>query len=273
MPLKFPALRRVAARRIKELQAAPARRSLAGLRSQLFMVLSPAGVDVAGLIAHLRSHPDVLCHGDLQGPLSPQGYAYVDEGALTAARKSKELVSFRNTFPAAFLYKYVLDSRGRTAVGFAVDHDILLSPVNAPVRDVLQQDLDVKILLYAPKNILQAYASGLYRQRTLAGSAPAAVMIEPQRFLAHARQSDRMSHYVERMFPRHAKLNVESENLQTPKLGATLHGIAAFLGVERFPDPVPSDRDSCPELGAMISNLAAVVAALRDTPYAWMSGS
>lgn len=237
------------------------------------MVLSPAGVDVSGFLAQLRSHPDVLCHADLQGPLSGLGYADADDGALTAARKSKELTAFKNAFPTAFFYKYVLESRGSAAVGFAVDHDTLLNSSNAPIRDVLQQDLDVKILLYTAKNTLRAYASGLYRKRVVGGSVSAPVAIEPQRFLAYARQSDRMNHYVERMFPRHAKLNVESESLQASMLNATLQDIAAFLGVDRFPDPILSGGEPSPELGAMIANLAAVETALRDTPYAWMSGS
>lgn len=259
--------------RLKDFKAAPARRMRDGLRSNLFIVLSPGGVDTSEFLAQLRAHPDLLCHADMQGPLSERGFADLAKTALTAARKSREIAAFKESFSQAFLYKYVLDSRGRLAVGFAVDYDSLLNSINAPLRDVLQHDLDVKILLYAPKNSLHAYVEGLRGKLASSEAAMQPVAVDPQKFLLHARQVERMNAYVERLFEGHQQMKVESESLRQPHRGASLRRIAGFLGLEGVPTMGLPDGGGVPDLCAMVSNFSAIETALRDTPYAWMLGS
>lgn len=234
------------------------------LRSTLFIALSPAGVDVSAFLACLRSHPGILCHADMQGPLSESGFAGLDEGTLKAARKSEAIAAFKRGFPEAYLYKYLLDSRGSEAVGFAVDYDTLLSPVNAPLRNVLQYDVEVKVLAFAPRNILREYAADPARRQ-----GTQAVAVEPQKFLLHAKQRDRIQAYVEQFFQHHARMKVHSEDLLPSRLQGTLKAVAELLDVERFPGAKGKDAGQ-PELKALISNLDAVKAALRDTPYSWM---
>jgi len=237
------------------------------VRSTLFILLSPTGIDNAAFLAQLRSHPGLLCHADMLGPLSPAGYAGLDDKTLKAARGSGEIAAFRQAFPEAYLYKYVLDSRGRQAVGFAVDHGALLDPVNARIRNVLHQDSGVKVLRYAPQNTLRAYAEAAPRD----GSK--AVEIEPQKFLLHARQTDRMNAYVEKFFAGHEQMQVEREDLLPARAAATLKAVAKFLGLEPFPAAAARAGEPGPALREMISNFAALETALRDTPYSKMLGS
>lgn len=263
--MKLKSLRSFAVRRLR---AARLRPPPAGLRSAVFAVLLPPAVDGSPLAAQLHAHPDVLCHEDMEGPLSERGYAGADAKALAAARKSKELASFRNSSPAAYLYKYVLDSRGHLAVGFITDHATLLSSANAHLRDVLQQDRDLQVLLYGPRNTLHAYATRLWQSRALEGAAVPAVEVDPREFLLHAREQDRMNAYVEHFFEGHAQMKVYGEDLASPKQAVALQGVAKFLGLEAFP-ATPAGGTGA-GLRAMVSNLTALEAALHGTPYAWM---
>lgn len=233
-------------------------------RGTLFIVLNPTGTDPSPLLMQLQEHPDVLCHAGMQGPLSKTGVIdKVLDSLLTPGD-----VAFRNDFPEAFLYKYVFDSRGRQAVGFAVDHDTLLDPMNARMRNVVYQDTGVDVLLYMPRDILRAYAEDVRRRQAslLARSGP--VEIEPHKFLLHARQMDRMNAYFEEFFANHRRLKVDGGYLSTPKANATLKSIAKFLEVGVFP-PAASPAAEEPPVGLreMISNYDAVEAALRGTPY------
>jgi|HubBroStandDraft_5_1064220.scaffolds.fasta_scaffold34521_2 hypothetical protein len=239
-------------------------------RSTLFIVLSPTGIDTDPLLSQLQAHPDVLCHAGMQGPLSEAGFAGLDDKTLKAARGSKELAAFKQGFPEAFLYKYVLDSRGRQAVGFAVDHGSLLDPVNARMRTVLHQDSDVHVLLYAPKNTLRAYAEDAQRRQT---PPRAQVEIEPQKFLLHAKQIDRLNAYVEKFFQGHAQLKIDSADLLPSRAGATLKAVAKFLDMAPFRAAASPLKEPQAELRGMIANFPAMEAALRDTPYSQMLGS
>ena len=243
---------------------------MAKLRSTLFIVLSPAGIDISPFLSQLRSHPDLLCYGDIHGPLSEAGYTALDGGKITAGRASKEMYAFGRDFPEAFLYKYLLDSRGRQAVGFAVDHGTLFDSVNARLRNVLYHDADVKTVLYTPQNILRAYAEDARHAATSLFSRAKSVAIEPQKFLLHARQVDRMNAYVVKFFQGHPQLKVEGESLAHPKLSATLKAIARFLDIAPFPSGTPVARETQDGLRDMIMNFDALKAALSDTPYARM---
>ncbi len=243
---------------------------MAKLRSTLFIVLSPAGIDASPFLSQLRSHPDLLCHGDIHGPLSETGYTALDRGQVTAGQASKELHAFARDFPEAFLYKYLLDSRGRQAVGFAVDHGTLPDSANARLRNVLYHDGDVKLVLHTPQNILRAYVEDARHAAASLFSRAKPVEVEPQKFLLHAKQVDRMSAYVAKFFQAHPQLKVEGENLLHPKAGATLKAVARFLDIALFPSGTPVAKSAQTGLRDMIANFAALEAALSDTPYARM---
>lgn len=238
---------------------------MAQLRSTLFIVLSPAGVDVSPLLTPLRSHPDILCHGDMLGPLSEQGYAWLEGKTYTASKAPKSVAAFQRAFPEAFLYKYLFDSRGKGAAGFAVDHDTLLHPLNARLRNVLYHDTDVKVLHYTPRNTLLAYAAQLGREQGKRGRE--GVEVEAQKFVLYAKQISRLDDYVKRFFQEHDHIESDEADLMPAKLKGTLKSMAKFLDLEpagAVTAPVATDT-------ATITNLAALKVALRETPYAWMT--
>lgn len=243
---------------------------MAQLRSTLFIVLSPAGVDVSPFLALLGSHPDILAHGDMQGPLSEQGYAWLEGKTYTRSKASKSVAAFQRTFPEAFLYKYLFDSRGKRAVGFSVDYDTLLHPLNARLRNVLYHDTDVKTLHYVPRNSLRAYVDGLLREQ---GKKIKAVEVEAQKFVYYAKQLERLDSYVMRFFKEHDHLRLSEEAVSSARLQSTLKAVAEFLDVDTGAKAALADGDKPAPLIALVSNHAALKAALQDTPYISMLGA
>ncbi len=240
---------------------------MAQLRSTQFIVLSPAGVDVSPFLTPLRSNPRILCHADMQGPLSGQGYAWLEGGTFGTPKAPKGVAPFQRTFPEAFLYKYLFDSHGKGAVGFAVDYDALLHPLNARLRNVLYHDTDVKVLLYVPRNTLRAYVDGLMREQDKKGKP---VAVEAQQFVLYAKQVERLDGYVMRLFKEHEHLRLNEEGMGQDKLQGVLKAVAKFLDVEAGPKPKPAGAAATP-LATLVSDHPALKAALQDTPYAWMA--
>lgn len=240
---------------------------MAQLRSTLFIVLSPAGVDVSSFLALLGSHPDILSHGDMQGPLSEQGYAWLEGKTYSRSKAPKSVAAFQRAFPEAFLYKYLFDSRGKRAVGFAVDYDTLLHPLNARLRNVLYHDTDVKTLHYVPRNSLRAYVNGLLREQ---GKQAKAVEVEAQKFVHYAKQIERLDSYVMRFFKDHDHLRLNEEAVSPARLQGTLKAVAKFLDVEPGAKTGPAAGDQPAPIATLVSNHAALKAALRDTPYVSM---
>lgn len=248
-------------RRLRErLRARPALRP-SGKGTRLFLVLHPAGIDIGSFLEVLASHPEVRCDREVEDlfvrhgfgrPASAGGNPKTDPG--TAA--------FKSALPAILLYKYAFQSLGRKAAGFALDDELLLSSLNAPLRSILMWDRDIHVIRCAPGNSLRTYAAAL---RPPVGGG-GAVDVEPQAFLAFARQLDRMNDYVGRLFPGHRLLRLDSERLQS---GASLQDVARFLGVSPLSRTNAAEIPPLP-LHSQIANWPALQAALEGTPYARM---
>jgi hypothetical protein len=258
--MKFRTLYTAFTRRLEAMRPRPL---MGKLRSELFVVVYPTGTDAEAFVSALNRHPFLLCHPDASGPLSAQGFAGLPDALLGKARESRELAAFQAASPEAYLYKYAFDSRGHHAVGFKVEQDSLLDSSGAPMRNALMQDADVRVILYAGRNLLSAYVATLRRQQ-----GAAAVTVAPQAFLQQAQQVERMNDYVERLFQGHRKLKLDADQFASPARSTLLAKATGFLGLETLTQPETGITPS--PLHGQITNAAEVAAALAGTPYAWM---
>lgn len=129
------------------------------LRNDAYMICCPARSGSTLLVHLLRSHPQVLSHGEilgkkitgLSGPLGRQFGK--DPDAM------KRLEAIRHARPETYLYSYILHPHGHQAVGFKLKYEELATRKYARILDHIKTDTDLKIVFLDRDNLFERYVS------------------------------------------------------------------------------------------------------------------
>jgi hypothetical protein len=129
-------------------------------KATIYMITCPARSGSTMLVHLLRSHPDVCSHDEV---FSPQKVTGITGTYLQRSRQQADfldcLSAERNRDPVAFMYKVILDSQDKWAVGFKLKHDELVLPEYTQLREAIAGDLDFCIIHLWRENLLRRYLS------------------------------------------------------------------------------------------------------------------
>jgi LPS sulfotransferase NodH len=123
------------------------------------MICCPARSGSTLLVHLLRSHPEILSHGEvlgqkitgLSGPLGARSSK--DPDVL------KALEEIRQARSQVYLYSYILHPHGKMTVGFKLKYEELGSPEYAGILDFIKADTDLKIIFLDRENLFERYVS------------------------------------------------------------------------------------------------------------------
>jgi hypothetical protein len=130
------------------------------LRTDKYVISCAARSGSTMLVQLLRSHPDVLSHGEV---FAADSIGMLD-GRYAALRRddpslSQRLFDYRRGQPEPFVYDVVYDSQGRKAVGFKFKTDEAFSPAWADIRAIVARDIDIKVIFLRRRDMLAQYVS------------------------------------------------------------------------------------------------------------------
>ena len=129
------------------------------MRDDLFMITCAARTGSTLLQAYIRSHPDVMMHGEVYPPrhvAALQGrYAAMMGGEDAVA----DITRYRDENQTAFLYKVVYDAQGYKRVGHKFKYEEMLLPQFAETREAVRRDTDIRILHIYRRNLLERFVS------------------------------------------------------------------------------------------------------------------
>jgi len=129
------------------------------LRNDAYMICCPARSGSTLLVHLLRSHPEVLSHGEVMGQKitglsGPLGTRFGKDADML-----NTLEAIRQARPQTYLYSYILHTHGKKAVGFKLKYEELGSPEYAQILDFIKADTDLKIIFLDRENLFERYVS------------------------------------------------------------------------------------------------------------------
>ena len=117
------------------------------LRTDLYMIACAARTGSTMLVRLLRSHPQLISHGEVWGGDAMVG---VDGHLATSCEEQpgfqQALEQQRFEHPERVLYKHFFDARGARACGFKLKYDELVQPRWHEVRRLVETDTDIGIV-------------------------------------------------------------------------------------------------------------------------------
>ncbi len=133
------------------------------IRNDKFIISCAARTGSTMLQQMLRSHPDILCHGevvqpDAVGPLAgPYWKRRQEEAGL-----DEQLWRYMSSRPRLFLYDIIFDRQGRSIVGFKFKTDEAYDQRLRHaewVQTAITKDTDIKIIRLRRRDLLAQYIS------------------------------------------------------------------------------------------------------------------
>lgn len=130
------------------------------LRNDIFMITCAARTGSTLLVNLLRSHPDIMCYGELYGIPTPTGIAGRYKQMVQGDPQClAEIRAYRDSDHQRFLYKIAFDSQDRKLAGFKFKYDELDLRVYSTVARQIKADTDIKIVHLLRRNLLSRYLS------------------------------------------------------------------------------------------------------------------
>jgi LPS sulfotransferase NodH len=245
------------------------------LRDDTYMICCPARSGSSMLVHLLRSHPDVLSHGEVLGK-TVTGLS----GKLAArTRKEPDLLKRANLLkdkrPLYFLYNVVLYPQGHKATGFKLKYDELDTRAYREILDFLREDEDLKIVFLDRENLLERYVShlvaGLTGVTLVSGKAerpdiPTVKVDARDLEQSFKRELERKARFRQ-VFARHRTIETTYEGLVADPAGG-MAPIYAFLGVAPHVPRTDTKKIVDQDLSRVVSNYAELKQRFASTPYA-----
>ena len=283
--LNLPGYRMKLSRRLSKMQdaAKKAVRKMSGssatravhLRNDAYMICCPARSGSTMLVHLLRSHPQILSHGEVLGDkvaglAGPLGHLARQDPAV-----HERVEDWRQRNPLFFLYNYILDAHGQRAVGFKLKYDELVLPAYRDLMECVRDDVDLKIIFLDRENLLERYVSHHVAMHvtgvTLLTDSSKKPEVRPMRLDCQdmernfTEQLARQDKFRE-LFKAHRCIETTYERLTRDARGE-MRAIYEFLGVDRH-DPSTATRkilDS--DMRSLVSNYAEVAAHFEGTRF------
>jgi LPS sulfotransferase NodH len=234
-----------------------------------FMIACAARTGSTMLVRTLRSHPELVVHGEvwgngmvgLDGPLAR---AYEADPAAFAA-----LEASRFDEPAATLDRF-LEPHGAQAVGFKLKFDELVRPQWSGIRQLVEADAGLRIVFLHRHDLLRRYLSHqiVLRQTgvtnvPIGGDVPGvkAFEVDIEDCLRDIAETRARTREFEAAFAAHPSLQVVYEDLAADPQ-ADCERVFDFLGVAPVVVRVATERIVRASPEALVLNYDALRAAL-----------
>lgn len=240
------------------------------LRDNKFIISCAARSGSTMLVHLLRSHPEVLCHGEV---FEPSRIGQLDGNYAMRRRadpsNEEKLMSYRSTRPEAFLYDVVFDAQGRRSVGFKFKTDEAFDPAYQDIADLIRRDTDIKILHLRRRNILDQYVSHqvVLKQSgvTLVADdapqpAPKPFVVDTKDLIGYARNILQRERQAAAVYADHRQGVVEYEAL-VERDPTVRDRMQVFLGLKCMPLSTPT-RKIIKRNCDLVENLEEVLAAM-----------
>ena len=235
------------------------------------MIACAARTGSTMLVRTLRSHPQLIVHGEVWGDNmvgvdGPLGRACEADPARQAG-----LEAMRFQEPGRVLYEEFLDPHDAQAAGFKLKYDELVRPQWQDVRRLVEADNDLAIVFLHRRDFLRRYLSHqvVLRQTgvtvVVAGGTPPPVepfAIDIDDLLRDIAETRRRTREFEAAFAAHPSLHIAYEDLAADAQ-AQCDRVFAFLGVDPAPVRVATEKIVRVAPEALVLNHAEVLAALQ----------
>lgn len=243
------------------------------LRTDLYMIACAARTGSTMLVRLLRSHPQLISHGELWGGDAMVGM----DGHL--AKSCDEVPGFQQTLeqlrfehPERVLYKHFFDARGAHACGFKLKFDELVQPRWQEVRRLVETDTDIGIVFLHRDDLLQRYLSHqvVLRQTGVTNVASGGTLphIEPfevdiENCIADIVETRRRRYEFETSFAAHRCLHLHYEALAADPQGEC-DRVFEFLGMPSAPVRMATEKLVREPPQRLVLNYDALMEALRN---------
>lgn len=244
-----------------------------GLRTDLYMIACAARTGSTMLVRLLRSHPQLISHGEVWGGdamVGVDGHLATSCDQQPGFRQALEQQRFEH--PERVLYKHFFDARGAKACGFKLKFDELVQPRWREVRRLVEADTDIGIVFLHREDLLQRYLSHqvVLRQTGVTNVASGGVLprIEPfevdiEDCIADIIETRRRRHEFQAAFAAHPCLHVHYEALVADPQ-RECDRVFAFLGVASAPVRVATEKLVREPPQRLVLNHDALISALRS---------
>ena len=240
-------------------------------RYSRFMITCAARTGSTMLVRTLRSHPDLIMHGEVwgdsmvgvDGPLAQAGETDPEQFAALEALRFRDPERALQTF---------LSAHDAHAAGFKLKFDELVRPEWAQLRELVERDNQLAIVFLHRRDLLQRYLSHqvVLRQTgiTVVAAGDTPPRIEPfevdiDDLLGNIAQIHQRRQTFESAFAAHPSLQVAYEDLAADPQ-TQCNRVFAFLGVASAPVSVPTAKIVRLAPEQLVRNFDQVQTALRD---------
>lgn len=243
------------------------------LRTDLYMIACAARTGSTMLVRLLRSHPQLISHGEVWGGDAMVGMdGHLAESCEQQPGFQQALEQQRFEHPERVLYKHFFDARGAQACGFKLKFDELVQSRWHEVRRLVETDTDIGIVFLHRDDLLQRYLSHqvVLRQTgvTNVPSGGELPRIEPfevdiDECIADITETRRRRQEFEAAFVAHRCLHLHYEALAADPQGEC-DRVFDFLGLPSAPVRMATEKLVREPPQRLVVNYDALAAALRD---------
>jgi len=243
------------------------------LRTDLYMITCAARTGSTMLVRLLRSHPQLISHGEVWGGdamVGVDGHLGVSCEQDAAFQKALEQQRFEH--PERVLYKHFFDARGARACGFKLKFDELVQRHWGEVRRLLETDTDIGIVFLHRDDLLLRYLSHqvVLRQTGVTNVPSGGVLprIEPFEVdiadcVADIVETRRRRREFEVAFAAHRCLHLHYEALAADPQGEC-DRVFDFLGLPSVPVRIVTEKLVREPPQELVLNYEALMASLRE---------
>lgn len=245
-------------------------------RNDAYMICCPARSGSTLLVHLLRSHPDILSHGEVLGERitglsGPLGVQFIEN-----PKTAETLEGIRRADPRTYLYNYILDPHGHKAVGFKLKYEELTSPDYAKVLKLIRSDTDLKIIFLDRENLFERYVSHYVVMNvtgvTLVRSNDPKpklrpITLQPDEIEKSFKDELKKKKYFRSLFCMHRSIETTYEQL-IRDTGPEMNRIYGFLGLTEHAASTTTKKILDTNLASFITNYDEILDHFSGTRYA-----
>lgn len=214
------------------------------MRQDMYLITCAARTGSSLLETSLLSHPEIMSHGEVYHPAKIGALRGKYSSIVQNENDNLKLTQFREKNQAAFLYKYVFDAQGHTAVGCKLKHEELLLPQFAETREAVRFDTDIKIIHLRRENLFQRFVSWWIANKVTGITEIHSESERPELKKFTIPYEDCKENFdqvsarytlIKTLLRDHPTIEVSYEQLTGPDGSEVFNSIQDFLGVNRSP--------------------------------------
>jgi hypothetical protein len=226
------------------------------------------------LVHSLRSHPDIVCHGEVFGPDKSPPLFGLDLKRESPLRD--KLLEIREQDPTFFLNEFVFYAGKVSAVGLKFKYEEFTLPQYRKVFQTILDDKDIRVIHLTRINLLQRYVSQVVATRitkrfntTNPTLVPKSVRLKlpPQECEKEFSFTKQRQDHFKDCFRHHQVMELTYEELVT-RYDDTMASVQEFLEVDEVPLQSKTQKMLSEDLGDILDNYSEIQEHFRNTRYA-----